>query len=284
MTTELIEEERPVVVPAEGPAPPVEEPSAEAAQPAEAAKPAEAAQPAEAAEAAQPARPKWSKLRALRTFVVVVALLAGATYGGVTIVHQRLAAATMVDLGSAVLVAEPIPVGSADAGVVNEIKVSEQSQVKAGQELATLTLTANGTSKVPPTQVLRAPEAGIVTAVDVSVGSVARAGEPVVTLYDPSKLEFTAQVPVKDLRNLRVGMAAYITGPGLTQPVAAKLDHVVPKVGSDPVNNSDQLTVVLVPKAEDVGRVSKLVPGLQFKATVDTKTAAGATPAVNSAG
>jgi multidrug efflux pump subunit AcrA (membrane-fusion protein) len=275
MTTELMEEERPVVVPAEGPAPPVEDPSAEAAKPAEAA---EAAQPAE------PARPRWSKLRALRTFVVVVALLAGATYGGVTIVHQRLAAATMVDLGTAVLVADPVPVGSADAGVVNEIKVSEQSQVKAGQELAVLTLTANGTSTVAPTQVLRAPEAGIVSAVNVSVGSVARAGEPVITLYDPAKLEFTAQVPVKDLRNLRVGMAAYITGAGLAQPVAAKLDHVVPKVGSDPVNNTDRLTVVLVPKAEDVARVSRLVPGLQFTATVDTKTAVGATPAVNSAG
>ena len=34
----------------------------------------------------------------------------------------------------------------------------------------------------------------------------------------------------------------------------------------------------------DVGRVSTLVPGLEFRAIVDTKTAAGAIPAVNRAG
>jgi multidrug efflux pump subunit AcrA (membrane-fusion protein) len=263
MTTDIKQEERPVVVPAEGPAPPAEKPTEEPAK-----------QPA--------ARPIRSRLRTLRTFVVVVALLAGAAYGGTHIAHQRLAAATFVDIGTAVLTAEAVPVGSADAGIVNEILVTEQARVTAGQELAKVTLTANGTSKQSPVQILRAPTAGTVSAINVAVGSVARAGEPVITLYDQAKLTFNAQVPVKDLRDLRLGMAAAITGPGLDRPVAAMLDHVVPRVGADPLNATDRLTVVLVPRAGELGRVSKLVPGLQFKATVDTKTAAGATSAVNS--
>jgi multidrug resistance efflux pump len=257
MSTKLVQEDRPVVVPAEGPAPPPEE---------------------------RPVRRRGPTLRALRTFVVVAALLAGAGYGGTTIVHQRLAAATYVDVGNAVLTAAAIPVGSAEAGVVDEIMVSEHTQVAAGQELVALTLTANGTAKQPPVQILRAPRAGTVSAINVAVGSVARAGEPVLILYDQTKLTFEADVPVKDLRGLRVGMGASLTGPGIDRPVAATLDHVVPRVGNDPLAASDRLTVVFVPKSEDVARVSKLVPGLQFTATVDTKTAAGGTPAVNSAG
>jgi multidrug resistance efflux pump len=256
MTIETVEEPRQ----ADGPAPPVEK------------------------LVKKKARPPRSRLRAVRTFVVVVALLAGAAYGGTHVARQRLAAAAFVDIGNAVLTAEAVPVGSADAGVVTEILVTEQDRVAAGQDLAKITLTANGTNKQPPVQILRAPTAGTVSTIDVAVGSVARAGEPVLILYDQNHLTFQAQVPVKDLRELRLGMAAFITGPGLERPVEARLDHVVPRVGSAPVTATDRLTVVLVPQVADVDRVSRLVPGLQFKTTVDTKTAPGATPAVNRAG
>jgi multidrug resistance efflux pump len=231
-------------------------------------------------------RPTWL---ALRTFVVVVALLAAAVTGGGYLTRMRLAAATMVDLGAAVLTAEAVPVGSADAGVVTDVAVAPQARVVAGQELARVTLTANGTNpdgspRPPQIQVLRAPTAGTVSTVDVVVGGVARAGEPVITLYDQSRLTFQAPVPVRELRALRLGMAVSVNGPGLGAPVSATLDHVVPRVGGDPVSAGDRLTVVLVPTAGDVERVSRLVPGLRFTATVDTKTAAGGTPAVNSGG
>jgi multidrug resistance efflux pump len=219
-------------------------------------------------------------LRRIRTAFIVLVLLAAAGSGGTYLVQQRLAAQAFVNLGDAVLTAEAVPVGSADAGVVTRLLVAEQSKVAAGQELAEVRLTTNGTG--PQTQVLRAPIAGTVSAVNVAVGSVARAGEPVVTLYDQDKLTFQAKVPVNRLRQLRLGMTAFISGPGLDQRVSVTLDHVVPQVGNGPL--ADQLTVVLVPVPADVGRVRTLVPGLQFTATVDTKTAAGATPAVNRAG
>jgi multidrug resistance efflux pump len=222
-------------------------------------------------------------LRRIRTGAIVLFLLAAASSGGTYLVRQRLAAQAFVDVGGAVLTAGAVPVGSADAGVVTDLLVAEQSKVAAGQDLARVRLTTNSTGQ-SQIQVLKAPIAGTVSAVNAAVGSVARPGEPVVTLYDQSKLTFQVKAAVDQLRQLRLGMTAFVSGPGLAARVTTILDHVVPKVGNAPLTNADQLTVVLIPIPADVGRVSTLVPGLEFRAVVDTKTAAGATPAVNQAG
>jgi multidrug resistance efflux pump len=125
---------------------------------------------------------------------------------------------------------------------------------------------------------------GTVATVDVAVGGVVKAGEPVVTLYDQSKLTFQAEVPVDRLKRLRLGMTAFIDGPGLSHRVRATLARIVPRVGSGVPSDSDPLTVVLVPQAGAKATVSTLLPGLPYTAVVDTKTSTGGTPAVNSAG
>lgn len=237
-----------------------------------------------ASEVEPAARPRRSRLRAVRTFVVVVALLVAAAVGGTYLTRERLDARAFVDLGTAVLTAEAVPVGTADAGVVIKLLVAEQDNVTAGQNLAQVRLTADGTSTEPRTQVLRAPTTGTVSAVNVAAGEIARAGEPVITLYDQAKLTFHADVPVEQLRLLRLGMAASIEGPGLDRPISATLSRVLPMVGSsDPLTATDRLTVVLAPNPGDASTVRTLVPGLQFTATVDTNTAADGIPAVNSA-
>jgi biotin carboxyl carrier protein len=224
-----------------------------------------------------------SPWRAIRTGVVVLALLAGAMAGGKYIVDQRLAEQAYVELGSAVLTAEAIPVGSANAGVVTELKVADQDKVREGQELARVRLTANGENGRGPVEVLRAPVAGTVASTTIEVGGVARAGEPVLTLYDQGALTFQARVPAEELRKLRLGMTASITGPGIDGRITATLDRVQPRVVTDPTKPADPLTVVLVPRPADAATVSTLVPGLPFQATVDTRTATGTTPAVNTA-
>jgi hypothetical protein len=78
-------------------------------------------------------------------------------------------------------------------------------------------------------------------------------------------------------------MTTYVQGAGLDHKVATTLQEVVPEVGADPSRVGDRLTVVLVPAESEQQTVRKLVPGLQFDAVADTKTAAGGTPAVNSA-
>ncbi len=240
--------------------------------------------PPAAPKVGRPRRAGHSIWRPIRTFFVALLLVAGAAAGGTAILRHRLATQEYVTLGNAVLVADTIPVGIAQPAVVTSLMVTEQSQVSAGQDLARLQITSPDPTAPPKTETLRAPMAGMVVSVKVPVGGVVQAGQPLVTMYDRSKLTFDAQVPVDRLRHLRLGMTASIKGPGLGHPVTARLDHVVPYVAGDQNANPNELTVVLVPLASQRNVVGSLVPGLPFTATVDTRTARGGTPAVNSAG
>ncbi|WP_157432788.1 MULTISPECIES: HlyD family efflux transporter periplasmic adaptor subunit [unclassified Actinoplanes] len=221
-------------------------------------------------------------LRFVRTLAVVLILLASAVAGGTRIVRQRYAERNMLDAGTAVLAAQPITVGSPDASVVNRVLIADRDSVTAGAPVVTITHTAAGGG--PRVQQLKAPAAGIVTEINIAPGQIARAGEPIVTLYDPSQLTFRVDVPLETLRELRLGMTAYVSGPGLPGRIATMLEEVEPKVGSGGATApSDLLTVVLRPDPAALPTVRTLVPGLRFHAVVDTTTAVGATPAVNSA-
>jgi multidrug resistance efflux pump len=205
-------------------------------------------------------------------------LIGAATAGGTYLARDRMRAATRIDLGRAVLTAAPIAVGSPDSAVVSSVSVRPQDAVQAGQAIATLTLTdpRNGKSA---TEILRAPASGTVVAVERPAGSVIRPGDPVATLYDPRTLTFEVAVPASTLHQLRLGMAVTITGSGVGTPIRATVHHVVPRMGADPQTSPDVLTVVLVP--EQGVSVSRFVPGLPFRATVDTTTAEGAPAAVD---
>jgi len=241
---------------------------------------------AEVPPAPQPPRKAARRVRkalsVLRTIIVVLILLAAAVAGGTYIVRQRLADKAFVDAGTAVLTAEPIAVGSADAGVVRQVLTSERQSVPAGATLASVALTGNGgTQRV---QNLRAPTAGVITEINVAPGQVARGGEPVITMYDPAKLAFQVDVPLETLRKLRLGMIAQVSGPGLPGRVATTLERVEPKVAAAGTTSiSDRLTVVLRPAPAALATVQTLVPGLRFDVVVDTTTAVGGIPAVNSA-
>ncbi|MFI5845567.1 HlyD family efflux transporter periplasmic adaptor subunit [Catenuloplanes sp. NPDC051500] len=221
-------------------------------------------------------------LRVIRTGMVVLIVLTTAVAGGTYVVRERLAARTMVDAGTAVLTARPITVGSADAAVVTTVLTAQRTSVPAGAVLATITLTSDGGAA--RVQELHAPAAGIVTEINVEPGQIARAGEPIITLYDPAEVVFEVDVPLETLRKLRLGMTAYVTGPGLPGRIATTLREVEPRVNAGaPVGAPDRLTVVLQPDPAALATVRTLVPGLQFAVIVDTTTAAGSTPAVNSA-
>jgi multidrug resistance efflux pump len=234
--------------------------------------------------AAPPKRRGRGALRVARTSLVVLILLAAAGAGGTHIVRQRLAERNLVDAGTAVLTAQPITVGSADAAVVTDMRTAERTSVTAGTVLATITLTAEGDGNTRRVQKLQAPAAGIITKINVAPGQIARAGEPIVTLYDPAKVVFAVDVPLEKLRKFRLGMIAYVTGPGLSSRITATLEKVEPKVdaGQQP-SAEDELTVVLRPDPAARATVRTLVPGLQFAVVVDTTTAVGSTPVVNSA-
>lgn len=238
-----------------------------------------------------------SRIPAVRTFVVTVLLLAGAAAGGTYVTTHRLAASAFVTLEDAVLTADALPVGPTGSGVVTEILAADQSRVAAGQQLARVQLAdeqAPAAGSQPRTETLRAPSPGTVSKVDVPVGGVVGAGEPVVTMYDHTKLRFHAKATADQLRELRLGMTATITGPGLARPAPVVVDHVEARIGPDPLSDApltadqeaahEQLTVVLVPRTDAVDTIGALVPGLRFTAAIDTNTAVGRIPAVNGAG
>ena len=238
-----------------------------------------------------------SRMPAVRTFLVTALLLGAAGAGGAYVVNHRLAESAFVTLDDAVLTADALPVGSTGSGVVTDVLVTAQTRVAAGQELARVRLAADPaltTPRQPEIEVLRAPVPGTVSKIDVATGGVAGAGEPIVTLYDHAKLGFHAKATEEQLNELRLGMSAEITGPGIDRPVPATVDHVEARVGPDPLSDApltedqkaehEQLTVVLVPRTEAVDTVSALVPGLRFSADIDTNSAVGRTPAVNGAG
>ncbi|MFI7600119.1 HlyD family efflux transporter periplasmic adaptor subunit [Actinoplanes sp. NPDC049681] len=246
-----------------------------------------------------PAGPGTTRSRgpAVRTFLVTVVLLAGAVTGGAYVTTHRLAAASFVTLEDAVLTADALPVGSTGSGVVTEVLAAEQSRVAAGQQLAQVRLADEpdpAAGPQPRTETLRAPTPGTVSKIDIPVGGVVGAGEPVITMYDHTKLRFQAKATVDQLRKLRLGMAATITGPGLARPAPVVVDHVEARIGPDPLSDApltadqeavhEQLTVVLVPRTDAVDTVGALVPGLRFTAAIDTRTAVGRIPAVNGAG
>ncbi|MEV4703347.1 HlyD family efflux transporter periplasmic adaptor subunit [Actinoplanes sp. NPDC049316] len=237
-----------------------------------------------------------SRMPAVRTFLVTVLLLAAAGAGGTYVVTHRLAESAFVTLDDAVLTADALPVGPTGSGVVTEVLVSEQTRVAAGQELARVRLAADParTGKQPEVETLRAPVPGTVSTIDVAVGGVTGAGEPVVTMYDHAKLAFHAKATEEQLNELRLGMTAEITGPGIDRPVRATVDHVEARIGRDPLSDAPlteeqkadhaQLTVVLAPRTDALDTVSALVPGLRYQADIDTNSAVGRTPAVNGAG
>ena len=238
-----------------------------------------------------------SRIPAVRTFLVTALLLGAAGAGGTYVVNHRLAESVFVTLDDAVLTADALPVGSTGSGVVTDVLVSGQTRVAAGQELARVRLAADPalTRPGPPeVEILRAPVPGTVSRIDVATGGIAGDGEPVVTMYDHAKLGLHAKATEEQLNELRLGMTAEITGPGIDRPVQTTVDHVEARIGPDPLSDApltedqktehEQLTVVLVPRTDAVDTVSALVPGLRFSADVDTNSAVGRTPAVNGAG
>ncbi|SDP69649.1 HlyD family secretion protein [Klenkia soli] len=177
-----------------------------------------------------PAKKKRTR-RSWTAWLLLLLVLGGAGYGGYRLVDQRVAASSQLALDTVVLTAVPVPVGSPDAAVVSTVEVVAGQSVPAGTELATIQLTAG--DGVTNEVTLTAPNGGTVVTVDAQPGSVVRAGESVVTLYDPAAMTFETQVPVEDVEGLAAGMTATISGPGLTAPVQATVDRVLPVIDGD---------------------------------------------------
>ena len=237
-----------------------------------------------------PARRKGGGLRKWWARFVVLVLLAAAVLLFLRISAARESDAARIDLGTVTLTAQPLPVEVAQTGQVIAVTVTAQQRVTAGQRLGTIevaTTDSDGDPKLTRVNV-NSPRSGIVIDLPVTVGSSIAPGQPFLELYDPALLRFETHVPLEDLPEIAPSMVATLRTEGISRPVRAQVQRVVPQVGSlediefananaDAANadagadaDVDEMTLVLVPASAE--EVRGLVPGLRFTGYVDTRT------------
>ena len=210
---------------------------------------------------------------------MVVLIVGGAAFAAYGLIGWRLAGPGSATLETVVLDAPRLHIGTTGSSEVETVEVAEGDLVAAGDLLAVVLLPSVDGAP-PQADSLVAPTDAVVVTVDQPAGSVVRAGEPVVTLYDPAALQFVATAPVETVTGLDVGMVAMVEGPGLPEPIPTTVRSV--RVSRDGATTPDHLSVRLQP--QDPADVSGLVPDLPFTATVDLRSAPEGAPSVVTVG
>src|SRR5262249_45088639 len=81
---------------------------------------------------------------------------------------------------------------------------------------------------------VRAPSNGVLMALRAALGAtVARGGEALLELGDPTRLQVVAQVPESDLSRVTVGQEAEIELPAVAARVAGRVENFNPRVESE---------------------------------------------------
>ncbi len=220
------------------------------------------------------------RVRRVMSWFLVLLMVGAAVYGGYRLTDYRLAQQANVDLGTTVLTATSVSVGAPGSGQVTKVYVSDQERVKAGSPVASMNVdnpAAGGSG--PPTvspATVSAPISGVVSAVPAPAGSSVQSGDPIVTIYDPGTAQFEAAVGTSTLQQLASGMRVTLRSAAVSAPIHAIVDHVVPRPDVSPFSKDQRMALVLRPT--DPARVAKLVPGLLFTATVNTRSAPPGAP------
>lgn len=216
---------------------------------------------------------KSGQLRRWGARGMVLAMTAGAAYGGVLLTEHRTAADALLPLDKVTLTAQAVPVEPLRDGIVTALAVGAGERVTAGEGLGSYVTTSTSAAGkvVHQTVTLRAPVAGVVVGDPAPLGSTVHAGQPFVSVYDPAQLTLVADVPIAKLSQFSVGMKATLHADGLSKPVSATIVRSVPRIGNDPTIAADQVHLVLEPS--DPKLTSQLLPGLLFSGTVDPGTA-----------
>jgi multidrug resistance efflux pump len=219
-----------------------------------------------------PRRRRQATVRKWRARLIVLLMLAAAVLLFLRLSGERATDSTHLSIGRVTLTAQAIPVETPRPGQVTEVSVVAQQRVTTGQKLGTVEATSTDSNGKPVLSnvILRAPRPGIVVDDALTVGSTLQPGQAFVKLYDPAKLTFVAQVPVKTLTQIGAGMDAVLKVDGVQGTVRATVQRIVPHVvtpgADDPEPGS--LRMVLVPAVNQ--DVSGLIPGMRFTGVVDT--------------
>lgn len=120
---------------------------------------------------------------------------------------------------------------------------AEARHKAARAEAAALRAAADASRTQSDFYVLRAPYDGVVSAIPVSLGDMAMPGRPLLTLYDPSALRVSVQVPQAVAAVAPAELSARLELAGLDTPVTPRRVQWLPSV--DPTTHTVELRLEL---------------------------------------
>src|SRR5690606_22741323 len=120
---------------------------------------------------------------------------------------------------------------------------AEARHKAARAEAAALRAAAEASRTQSDFYVLRAPYDGVVSAIPVSLGDMAMPGRPLLTLYDPTALRVSVQVPQAVAASAPAELSARLELAGLDTPVTPRRVQWLPSV--DPTTHTVELRLEL---------------------------------------
>jgi multidrug resistance efflux pump len=171
-----------------------------------------------------------------------------------------------VSTENAQVTGQPVQVGAMNAGRVESITSGIGTAVRKGDVIAQVALPSqvgmgqNGQPKmgflgVGDTRVdVQAPVDGIVIAQPVAIGATVAAGQPVVSIVDPTQLWVNANIEETNIGRVRVGQPVTVHIDALGTDIPGKVEAVTPATAT---------TFSLLPSSNASGnftKVTQLVP------------------------
>jgi multidrug efflux pump subunit AcrA (membrane-fusion protein) len=200
--------------------------------------------------------------RRLALPVGAVVLLGAAWFGFTTFRNAQM----YVSTDNAQLTGTPVQVGSMNAGRVAAVMPVVGSTVHKGDPIARIELPSqvgtaqNGQPKLDflpsgdSTVAVEAPMDGVVLAVPTTPGATVQAGQPLVTLVDPTVMWVNANVEETNVSRLQPGQPVTVHVDALNADVPGRVDSITPATAS---------SFSLLPSSNASGnftKVTQLVP------------------------
>jgi multidrug resistance efflux pump len=206
-------------------------------------------------------RPAIFTRRVLLPALGVVLILGGLL--GYNMIHDGQ---LYVSTDNAQLSGQPVQVGAMNAGRVDAIVPNIGDTVHRGDIIAQVALPSqvgvgqNGQPKMGflgpgDTRVaVQAPVDGVVIAEPVAVGATVTAGEPIVSIVDPSQLWVLANIEETDIARVKIGQTVNVHVDALDGDIPGKVEAITPATAN---------TFSMMPSQQTSGNFTKttqLVP------------------------
>lgn len=212
------------------------------------------------------------KRRSMRRLIVLPVLLIVLVVAGFVGYQYLLDQQLYVSTDNAQISGSLIQVGAVNAGRVEGVTVDIGDRVQRDQVVGTVLLPSTVGMSQSGTPLLgfvgtenqrveiKAPASGIVVARSANPGDTIAAGQPVVTITDPSKFYVQAQIEETKLGRVKVGQDVTIKVDSLGKSFPGKVTAV---------NRASSATFSLLPSSNSSGNFTKVTQLVPVRISVD---------------